>query len=177
MLCDHVRGPEHWAMRGPVASGFPAALRRARRARLESRPFVGRRDRRVIPGARGPGSVARTEARGSRGVCGGGDLGLRPGADDGKAAAGSLPPFSRPWLRRRDMRSAPRPPSTYRFLAGGWGRSVRCPGGTVDRLAKDQEAGPGLGWGEAAKQCPGHGGRGGCSGRHSGVGSQPAAAY
>ena len=79
MLCDRGRGPEHWAMRGPVASGFPAAPRTARRARLESGPFVGRRDRRVIPGARGPGSVARTESRGSRGVCGGGTLVCGPG--------------------------------------------------------------------------------------------------
>lgn len=116
-------------MRGPVASGFPAALRRARRARLESGPFVGRRDRRVIPGARGPGSVARTEARGSRGVCGGGDLGLRPGAYDGKAAAGSLPPFSRPWLRRRDMRSAPRPPLHLPLLGGGVGEKCPVPRG------------------------------------------------
>lgn len=66
-------------MRGPVASGFPAAPRTARRARLESGPFVGRRDRRVNPGARGPGSVARTESRGSRGVCGGGTLVCGPG--------------------------------------------------------------------------------------------------
>lgn len=51
------------------------------------------------------------------------------------------------------------------------------PRGTVDRLAKDQEAGPGLGWGEAAKLgVQGTVEEEGCFGRHSGVGSQPATA-
>lgn len=170
MLCDRVRRPEHWAMRGPVASGFPAAPRSARRARLESGPFVGRRDRRVIPGARGPGSVARTEARGFRGVCGGGTLVCAPGLAMERPRRGHFLPSLGLGCAGGTC-AVPHLP-----LLGGGG-SVQCPGGTVDRLAKHQEAGPGLGWGEAAKQCPGHGGRAGCSGRHSGVGSQPATAY
>lgn len=63
---------------------------------------------------------------------------------------GSLPPFSRPrWRLRQGMRSPP----LICFVGG----SVQCPRGTVDRLAKDQEAGqgpqPGRG-GQAAPWAP-----------------------
>lgn len=176
MLCDRGRGPERWAMRGPVASGFPAAPRTARRARLESGPFVGRRDRRVNPGARGPGSVARTESRGSRGVCGGGTLVCGPGLAMERPRRGHFLPSLGLGCAGGTCAVPPLTASWGGVGGGGRGGSVQCPGGTVDRLAKDQEAGPGLGWGEAAKQCPGHRGRGGCFGRHSGVGSQPATA-
>lgn len=140
-----VPGGRRTARCGPVASGFPR-LRGGQKGAVRVGAFCWTAQLAGWPEsdanrAKGPGSAAPTKAGGFRDV---GGLGLRPGAGSGEAAAGSLPPFSRPWQLRQDMRSLPLTASW------GWRGSAQGPGGTVGRLAHDQEAGLGLSWGEAA---------------------------
>lgn len=97
--------------------------------------------------ARGPGSAARTGTPGRWGAW------FAPWGWQWRGRGGVTSSL----LQALEAQAGHAQSPTYRFLGG----SARCTGGTVDLLAKDREAGLGLGWGEAAKRHPGPGG-GGC---------------